>query len=1134
MLVTIVSDCCGAAWHRTRRIVDSFLVRIGERTWTGHLTEEGLEKLRAELVDIASKNTAVAAHRAVGTRRTELIWIVGSARLFGPNGERATYTGHAYDRYLEERPRPVLSHHDILADAVAFAGLWHDVGKANPEFQDKLRRGAAEADSVRHEVLSALAFVDVCRFLRKRVGDNASVITEHLVREGIAESIAKPRTFRGPEDSGVPNGALAPADLPQPLRLVAWLIATHHRLLRVRPIPGHPAADDNLFTLERHAHLQKFAAGPRTIVLDPRIEHDELVRRTVDLYPRLVHTDACIALVDWKVNSTYGRLGLILADRYVSRSGFEAGRSFHNGVRPGVDDLNANWETLASTQGPRDAARERPSGQGDRVPKQSVIEHLVRVSDESRLTMSDIMAWPAQGRGIDVRALPPAVRRPSAGRFAWQNEAKDALSAARQGGAGFFGLLMAGTGAGKTRAIPKILSALGPELRYTLGLSLRSLTLQAGTSYRRELGLTETEVATVIGDGAVAALHETALARADGRENTDAMMTGLAVNPRFGRSDPASFDDAGEMLASDTEPSDPGLYELPEEIARHVPAADEPGAARLLGTPIVVCTIDQLMAAADARRTSYLVAALRLMSADLVLDEADNFDEMDFVALGRLIYLAGLFGRAVLLSSATIPPAQAKGLFAAYRSGFLAHAAAAGRVPSIDVGFFGDGGPPGHRNLVSVIDDVATFETAFAVHAEGIVADLRNRPPLRRAAILPHPQGLDAAARRQELFGATMSALRRTHESRAETCPRTRRRLSIQLIKVSHVRRAVELARWMTNNGGAFGLVDGCELRLIVYHGAFPLLQRNMIEGALDQLLRDRHKGIFGRPIVKGLMRQAHRPDVMIVVIATGVEEVGRDHDFDGAVIEPSSSRSIIQCCGRVERHRLRPVEQPNVHLLPAPLSFLLDENDGRSKPHYSRPGVEQAGSGVIGRSFRLGSSWLETVINPEAWSTVTAIPRLQSDPQQELVALEHAKTDVYLNGPSYYALREFHAGGSQAFLAANHADVMRFRQSEPEVTVWFDPSGPAFRTLDDDAHAVGNVIRANMDGLGLGDMRLLDLSSDAILQELGFSRNDLRDEAIKDRLRRRAKQFLRISVTKRDGDNRQYLYCPDFGVFRN
>lgn len=87
------------------------------------------------------------------------------------------------------------------------------------------------------------------------------------------------------------------------------------------------------------------------------------------------------------------------------------------------------------------------------------------------------------------------------------------------------------------------------------------------------------------------------------------MMTGLAVNPRFGRSDPASFNDADEMLASDTEPSDPGLYELTEEIARHVPAADEPVAARLLGTPIVVCTIDQLMAAADARRTSYLVAA---------------------------------------------------------------------------------------------------------------------------------------------------------------------------------------------------------------------------------------------------------------------------------------------------------------------------------------------------------------------------------------------------------------------------------------------------------------------------------------------------------------------------------------------
>ena len=38
--------------------------------------------------------------------------------------------------------------------------------------------------------------------------------------------------------------------------------------------------------------------------------------------------------------------------------------------------------------------------------------------------------------------------------------------------------------------------------------------------------------------------------------------------------------------------------------------------------------------------------------------------------------------------------------------------------------------------------------------------------------------------------------------------------------------------------------------------------------------------------------------------MATPVEEVGRDHDFDWAVVEPSSYRSFIQLAGRIMRHR--------------------------------------------------------------------------------------------------------------------------------------------------------------------------------------------------------------------------------------
>ena len=42
-------------------------------------------------------------------------------------------------------------------------------------------------------------------------------------------------------------------------------------------------------------------------------------------------------------------------------------------------------------------------------------------------------------------------------------------------------------------------------------------------------------------------------------------------------------------------------------------------------------------------------------------------------------------------------------------------------------------------------------------------------------------------------------------------------------------------------------------------------------------------------------------------MLGSPVTEVGRDHDYDWAVVEPSSMRSLIQLAGRVRRHHLGP-----------------------------------------------------------------------------------------------------------------------------------------------------------------------------------------------------------------------------------
>jgi len=93
---------------------------------------------------------------------------------------------------------------------------------------------------------------------------------------------------------------------------------------------------------------------------------------------------------------------------------------------------------------------------------------------------------------------------------------------------------------------------------------------------------------------------------------------------------------------------------------------------KFLYAPVLACTIDHLMAATETRRGGrYILPTLRLMSSDLVIDEVDDFNGNDLIAIGRLIHLAGMLGRKVMLSSATIPPDLAEGYFNVYREGWL-------------------------------------------------------------------------------------------------------------------------------------------------------------------------------------------------------------------------------------------------------------------------------------------------------------------------------------------------------------------------------------------------------------------------------------------------------------------------------
>ena len=147
MNVIFVSNCHDNAAKRTQRILDSYAIRIAPRTWASPVTEQGLSEIRRALAATASRRSAVACYRARGKHDLRLVWVVGSQRRFGAQGQ------FAIGVRTSKRKTPTWIRIGTLI--VNIAGLTHDWGKGTNLFQDKLAAAHPVPDAVRHEWMSA-------------------------------------------------------------------------------------------------------------------------------------------------------------------------------------------------------------------------------------------------------------------------------------------------------------------------------------------------------------------------------------------------------------------------------------------------------------------------------------------------------------------------------------------------------------------------------------------------------------------------------------------------------------------------------------------------------------------------------------------------------------------------------------------------------------------------------------------------------------------------------------------------------------------------------------------------------------------------------------------------------------------
>ncbi len=1000
MHVLLVSACEKRAIKKTRALLDSYAIRVGEKTWATPMTQEGLHELRAALKRTATRQTAVACYRNDGYRRMKLLWTVGSRSTFGPDGH---FPGGTYTRQIRTASftTPWVCTASLLAQA---AGLVHDIGKNTPRFQGKLRGNFPPKDEIRHEWMS----VKLLQALRRN-GRDWSRSWEAL-KTRISEVTFADRTVGPDSDESVSSVTEA----------IDFLIMSHHGLLRSEE--NLHSSEPTLPTAARHVRTPSPSAAQITAAgeLDATILEDYW-----KLEAKLLEKHDSSNTLFWHAVLAYARPALIFADQTVS------GR--HEPLLPRKKNaLYANTDRYKSGRPLKQLLNDHLRQVGKLAAQ--TVWHMAQLTalSQQRLFSPDLSGLSEES--VD-QILAPADPN---GRFVWQNRCAAALEEIHRQfpDCPVLVLNMAGTGSGKTRMNVRAACCVSrdPRPRLAIALNLRTLTLQTGRALSSGLGIGPDELATVIGDKTTQHLFDSTA------DNS------LLSNEHDDYTDPdenppeSDFDCFGSP------------HTVPEWMAAYLETETE---RLLLGAPLLVSTIDFLIeAGTPGKQGHHVKAVMRLMSSDLILDEIDGYEPDALVAVLRLVQLSALFRRNVICSSATLSPPVATAIERAYRSGLAmldcleSHQAASPEKEEKDaspIGFIraliDDDLSPDVEYIRHEDDDFAKrYETRLNAIAESVA----RKPPYRIARLQPV-----TSQTRAGWFTAVAEAVTGLHRHHRWPLNDSGKSVSFGLVRVANVGTAIDLARYLAS--------ELPHARIACYHSQEFLIARFHKERRLDQLLsrQNGNQGILKDTEINRLVSQSDTDSVPFIVVATPVEEIGRDHDFDWSVIEPSSSQSIVQTAGRVNRHRLVVANVPNVALLQYNLRHCKNvESRHSNEAAFIFPGYERPGRGRGFQTHDL-AKLLAWKTSDDTW-TLTLDARLRFDTGQCVLACEDDHTISCRLKPYYGKTGCFVASPVHSWILTDdpyHKTPLRDRSllKETWLVKWEDGYTDYFRKEADD-----------------------------------------------------------------------------------
>ena len=1019
MMVIFVSQCEKKALKKTRRVLDAFANRIGDNTWQTVITEEGLKTVKKNLRRTASKSTAVSCHWIRSRSRSQLLWVVG-------NKDRFNEQGIVPVNWTQKRIEPFESdwHYLPLIKALsALAALLHDWGKASALFQEKLKKNAKFGDPIRHEWISCLLLNAVIETSSGNDDDNTwlKALSHGELDEARLEEALKQQKEK-------PLFQLPPAAI-----LLAWLIVSHHRL----PSPPDPknwrdepaldvAAISKWISKEwgyensqdQHQYQKRLKACfefPNGFLKQSSRWMKQVKKWAQRLRDSLPMFEQSMRDGSYRLILHHARLCLMLGDHFYSSQG-----------------TDENWQDVTGLFANTDKKT--------KAFKQKLDEHLVGVMKNALRTAHLLPRFEQEPPVVQgIRAL----SKPSSKTFDWQNKAVKKIRAwgkqQDKSRYAFFAVNMASTGCGKTFANAKVMRALsrdGDTLRYILALGLRTLTLQTGDEYRERIGLDDSELAVLIGSKAILELHSQEI------QQDEHLMDNL------------SGSESVEPLLDEEIDYD---CDIPEEGFAAV--LKDQRDRRFLYAPVLACTIDHIMGSTETKRGGrYILPSLRLMSSDLVIDEVDDFTGSDLIAIGRLIFLAGMVGRKVMISSATISPDLAEGYFNAYRFGWRIFCRCRDVHDEIGCTWIDE-----FKTSVASVKDredsaaIAAYREKHKQFVSKRVERLKGQPAKRKADIIGCQSILDEHAfdsdetKQAQYFSIMKQVALDKHRYHHLEDKRSGINVSFGVVRMANIAPCIAAADYFMESDWP----DDVDVKIMAYHSQQVLLLRHEQERHLDKILKRKEEPgaepeAFKNPVIRRHLDKSTSKQMLFILVTTPVEEIGRDHDFDWAVIEPSSYRSIIQLAGRVRRHRTGGVEHPNIALLQYNWRAIRF-GDQPDKKCFLHPGYEE--------KLVLETHDLRELVDARAIAqNVNAIPRIQKpkalNHRKSLSDLEHHVTQTELADYMGEGPEKLQGYLTQCwYLTALPQKLNPFRKGEPTIKVFlmYEPAEERYVFVEKD-----------------------------------------------------------------------------------